>query len=159
WGHDGEGRQVWEAYFGVDGKPVRASSGAHKWTREWTPGGDEKALAYWDEKEAPANGPEGYHRRAQVYDDRGRLVEVAYRAGAGRLGVRKGLDQGRLVYIYSEKTGRRISRRLHDAKDRRIEYTTLGANGRPVNGSNGYATTRWLHDARGRVIDTPAFDA
>jgi len=85
WRYDGNGNQVEEAYFGVDGRPTLSSEGVARLTMGYDEHGNKVDTNFFDVDGKPTLHKDGYARWTSRFDERGNAVERASFAVDGKL--------------------------------------------------------------------------
>ena len=161
---DDKGREIEQAWFGRDGKPLVADSGNTKVTSRYDSRGEVREKSYWILNErgnyvlrrrtdfadrtleqayfTPEGRPtlhkEGHHRETRTYDTRGNWTEQAYFDEQGRPMVNR------------HGIAREVS--VYDDSKREISRSWFDAAGKPkVHKEFGDAKRTWEYDSKGNL--------
>ncbi|HEX3478971.1 MAG TPA: hypothetical protein VHT91_28305, partial [Kofleriaceae bacterium] len=167
-----------EVVLNKDGHRTRVGSG---WTirrAAYDADGNEIEDGYFDEKDRPIVGEDGWHRMTRARDEHGEVTEVRYFGTDGKpapstdsacRGATVRQDgAGRLTaWTCSDATGAAMASRKgavtwtrrYDDHGRLTELTTLGLDGRPTSEEDAYTTTLFGYDAQGRTTSIEYRDA
>jgi hypothetical protein len=100
---------------------------------------------YFDENGQPTSTQDGWHRQHFVRNEWGSIVERRYFDSDGAPTT----DAALFCYGAQEQ---------HDAMDRLIRWTCLGAAGAPRQTGDGYVTRTLRYDSRGRQVEEATMD-
>lgn len=137
--YDVNGNLVREAYFDVNGRPMKGPDGYAAWTATYDLSGNRIEVAYFGLRGEHVRSLDEYAGWRPQYDAFGRRTRVAYFDVTGAPAQAK-----------SGVAGWTSS---YDAAGHEIERQFFGVDGQPVAHQSGYATARMRYDRRGEVIE------
>ncbi len=143
--YDVLGNVTEQAFFGIDGQPLRPEEGFHKWIARYDVLGNEIERAYFGTDGKPVLlEKEGVHKIFTQYDARGNIIEGAIFGTDGKPILNK---NG--VHKWTAK---------FDARGNEIEKSFFDIQGQPVLTANAYHKVVSRYNDRGYRIEEAYFD-
>lgn len=142
--YDQRGNQIESAYFGIDNTPVMLKLSYHSIQRTFDSHNSPVEDGYYGLQGEPLETSEGYARRLQHFDKYGNMIDEAiFKLNGAPISV-GGCSQ-------------HVNR--YDDRQRRIEESCLGLDGRLASRVDGFAVRKFQYDERGNQTEVAYFGA
>jgi len=126
--YDDLGKEIEDAFFDKNDKPINGKAGYHKITKSYDLRGNQTEIAYFDVDGRSVAGSDNYARMTIAHDGRDNITEWAY------------YDADR--HLTDRGEGYAILRQQYDDQDRVTEMAYYDSNDRLTKGPDGYAIAR-----------------
>jgi hypothetical protein len=138
--YDSRGKLTRISFYGVNGEPVLSKRyGYHASDIKYDEHGNDTAMAFLDNDGKPMAAADGFATMRSAYDARDNLIRLTFQDSNGEP-------------VLSKKNGYYGWEADYDEQGNKIVSTYLGKDGKPMPGTDGYATLRMAYDSRGNVV-------